>query len=48
MEQMDKKDILEKAKKENKSGDEMYSHFYRQGAQMAMAIGLIVDRKSVV
>lgn len=42
MDNMEKNDILEKAKKENKNGDEMYSHFYRQGAQMAMAIGLIV------
>ena len=42
MEQMDKKDILEKAKKENKSGDEMYNYLYRRGAQHAMAVGLII------
>ena len=42
MEQMYKNDILEKAKKENKSGDEMYNYLYRRGAQHAMAVGLIV------
>lgn len=39
---MDKKDILEKAKKENKSGDEMYNYLYRRGAQIGMSIGLVV------
>ena len=39
---MDKKDILEKARKETRGGDEMYNHLYRRGAQHAMAIGLIV------
>lgn len=39
---MDKKDILEKAQKENKKGDEMYNYFYRRGAQFAMVAGLIV------
>lgn len=47
---MNNKDILEKAKKENKYGDEMYNYLYRKGAQIAMtaglcicAIGMIVD-----
>ena len=39
---MDKKDILEKAKKENKGADEMYNYLYRRGAQHAMAVGLII------
>ena len=39
---MDKKDILEMARKENKGVDEMYNHLYRRGAQHAMAVGLIV------
>ena len=39
---MDKNDILEKAKKENKGVDEMYDYFYRRGAQIAMGIGLVV------
>ena len=39
---MDKKDILEKARKENKGVDEMYNHLYRRGAQHAMVVGLIV------
>ena len=39
---MDKKDILEKAQKENKYGDEMYNHLYRRGSQFAMTIGSII------
>ena len=37
---MDKKDILEKAKKENKGVDEMYNYFYRKGTQRAMTVGM--------
>ena len=37
---MDKKDILEKAKKENKFGDERYSRIYSQSAQLGMSIGI--------
>lgn len=39
---MDKKDILEKAQKENKYGDEMYNYLYRKGAQIAMTVGLFI------
>lgn len=39
---MDKNDILEKAKKENRACDEMYYYFYSQGARAAMAIGLVI------
>ncbi len=39
---MDKKDVLEKAQKENKYGDEMYNHLYRKGAQIAMIVGLCI------
>ena len=39
---MDKKDVLEKAKKENKGVDEMYNYLYRRGAQHAMAVGMII------
>ena len=39
---MDRKDILEKAKKENKGADEMDSYLYRRGAQIAMTVGLII------
>ncbi len=39
---MNNKEILEKAKKENKYGDEMYNYLYRRGAQYAMVAGLIV------
>ena len=39
---MDRKDILEKAKKENKGVDEMYNYLYRRGAQIAMTVGLII------
>ena len=39
---MDKNDILEKAQKENKGGDEMYYYFYSQGAKAAMGIGLAI------
>ena len=37
---MDKKDILEKAKKENNGADEMYNYIYRRAAQIAMVVGL--------
>lgn len=39
---MDKKDILEKAKKENKGADERYNYLYRKGAQFAMGVGLVI------
>ena len=39
---MDKKDILKKAQKENKYGDEMYNYLNRKGAQIAMAAGLLI------
>ena len=39
---MDKKDILEKAKKENKGVDEMYNYFHRKGTQLAMTVGMII------
>ena len=39
---MDREDILEKAKKENKGADEMYNYLYRRGAQIAMTVGLII------
>ena len=39
---MDKNEILEKSKKENKGADEMYNYLYRRGAQIAMSIGLVV------
>ena len=42
MQQMEKKDILEKAQKENKGVDEMYNYLYRRGAQIGMSIGLVV------
>ena len=37
---MEKKDILEKAQKENKGADEMYNYLYRKGTQFAMTVGL--------
>ena len=37
---MDKKDILEKAQKENKGADEMYNYIYFRGARLAMTIAL--------
>ena len=37
---MDKKDILEKAQKENKYGDERYNRIYLQGAQIGMSVGI--------
>ena len=42
MDNMEKNDILEKAKKENKGADEMYNYLYRRGAQIAMTVGLII------
>lgn len=39
---MEKKDILEKAQKENNGADEMYNYFYRRGAQIAMSIGIVI------
>ena len=42
MAEMDKKDILEKAQKENKGADEMYNYLYRKGAQIAMTVGLAI------
>jgi hypothetical protein len=42
MSEMDKKDILEKAQKENKGADEMYNYLYRRGAQLAMTVGLVI------
>ena len=39
---MDKKDILEKARKENKGADEMDNYLYRKGSQIAMTVGLII------
>ena len=37
---MDKKDVLEKAQKESKYGDEMYNYLCRRGSQIAMTVGL--------
>lgn len=42
MSEMDKKDVLEKAQKENKGADEMYNYLYRKGAQLAMTVGLVI------
>ena len=42
MEQMDKKDILEKAQKENNGADEMYNYLYRRGAQISLGVGIIL------
>ena len=39
---MEKKDILEKAQKENKGADEMYNYIYRKGAQFAMTVGIVI------
>lgn len=38
---MDKNEILEKSKAENKNGDEMYSHHYAQSGRLAMTIGIL-------
>lgn len=39
---MDKKGILEKAKKENKNADERYYYLHRRGTQLAMGVGLVI------
>ena len=39
---MEKKEILEKAKKENKFGDERYKQVYLHGAQLGMSLGILI------
>lgn len=39
---MDKNNILEKAKKENKFGDERYRQVYLQASQLGMSVGMLL------
>lgn len=39
---MEKQEILEKSKNENKHGDELYISAYNQSARFAMAIGVLI------
>ena len=39
---MEKREILEKAKKENKYGDELYKQVHMQGSKLGMAVGILI------
>ena len=39
---MEKKDILEKAREENKYADERYRQIYLQSAQSGMSVGIAI------